>query len=605
MQEDWTMAEHLEHGLQTHDSRTEFIECAEVTEIPDEGVIAVNVSGQPIALAKSDGKIFAVDNRCPHMGYPLNRGSVHDGILICHWHNAMFDLASGCTFHPFADDVEPYPVEVRDGKVYVNVSPNGANAVERWKGRLREGLEQSINLILAKSVIALRSLGTAPDAIVEVGALYGARGRRAGWGPALTILTCMANVAAKLSDADKVLALYQGLLHVSGETSASAPRIALSELETDTHSLSQLKTWFRYFIEVRNADGAERTILTAIANGATESQVCDMMVAAATDHFYRDGGHTLDFINKAFELLERIGWEKADEVIPTLVGMLSSSSRAEEENRWRSPIDFVPVLRETFDELETLVAAGKNKTWKGSDALVETLLADAPLETIDALKSAIQEGATLTELTQTLAYAATLRIAQFHTKNEFGDWIAVLHTYTYCNALHQCAKRAPSVEIIRGIFHGAMAIYFDRWFNMPAARLPQYRRETETLPTDADALLEAFVMLLDTQAQADRAGMYIYRYLSLGHSREALVEKLGHILLREDAEFHSFQMLEAAFQQADELDESRAQMTLVAASRYLAAHAPTARARRQTANLALRLHRGEDLSADNPDEAVD
>ena len=599
------MAEHSGSNLRADDSTPEFIECAEVAKIPDEGVIAVNVSGQPIALAKSEGKIFAVDNRCPHMGYPLNRGSVHDGILICHWHHAMFDLASGCTFHPFADDVQPYPVEVRDGKVYVSVGANGANPVERWKGRLREGLEQSINLILAKSVIALRSLDTAPDAIVEVGALYGARGRRAGWGPAMTILTCMANVAAKLSDADKVLALYQGLLHVSGETSASAPRIALAQLETDTHSLSQLKTWFRYFIEVRNADGAERTVMTAIANGATETEVCDMMVAAATDHFYRDGGHTLDFINKAFELLERIGWEKSDEVIPTLVGMLASSSRAEEQNQWRSPIDFVPVLKEAFEELETLVAEGKGKTWKDKDSLAEILLADAPLETIDTLKSAIQAGATLTELTQTLVYAAALRIAQFHTKNEFGDWIAVLHTYTYCNALHQCAKRAPSVEIIRGVFHGAIAIYFDRWFNMPAARLPQHRRETDTLPTDADTLLEEFVSLLDTQAQADKAGMYVYRYLTLGHPRETLLEKLGHILLREDAEFHSFQMLEAAFQQADELDEARAQMTLVAASRYLAAHAPTARARRQTASLALRLHRGDDLSADNPDEAVD
>ena len=584
---------------------SEFIKCAEVADIPEEGVIALNIAGHSIALAKSNGKIFAVDNRCPHMGYPLNRGSVQDGILICHWHHAMFDLASGCTFHPFADDVQAYPIDVRDGSVYVNVGANGADAVARWKIRLREGLEQSINLILAKSVIALRSLKTAPDAIVEVGALYGARGRRAGWGPAMTILTCMANVAEKLTDADKVLALYQGLLHVSSETSASAPRIPLTRLETDTHSLAQLKTWFRYFIEVRNADGAERTILTAIAQGATPTQICDIMVAAATDHFYRDGGHTLDFINKAFELLERIGWEKADEVIPTLVGMLASSSRAEEQNRWRSPIDFVPVLRGIFDELEAIIESGKGKQWHGSEALTETLLGEEPLGTIDALKSAFQEGATLTELTQTLASAAALRIARFHTKNEFGDWIAVLHTYTYANALHQCAKRAPSVEIARGIFHGAMAIYFDRWFNMPAARLPQNRRETETLPTDADELLDAFVDLLDTQAQADRGGMYIYRYLSLGHPREALLERLGHILLREDAEFHSFQMLEAAFQQADELDEARARIALVAAARYLAAHAPTARARRQTANLALRLHRGDDLSADDPDEAVD
>ena len=83
------MAEQTRHELNSHHSVTEFIECAEVSEIPDDGVIAVNLAGQPIALAKSDGKIFAVDNRCPHMGYPLNRGSVHDGILICHWHHAI------------------------------------------------------------------------------------------------------------------------------------------------------------------------------------------------------------------------------------------------------------------------------------------------------------------------------------------------------------------------------------------------------------------------------------------------------------------------------------------------------------------------------------
>ena len=87
------------------------------------------------------------------------------------------------------------------------------------------------------------------------------------------------------SDEDRVLALTHGLVHVSSETSGSPPRIALEPLDTDEHSLSRLKEWFRYFVEVRNADGAERALQTAIANGATPTQACDMMVAAATDHF--------------------------------------------------------------------------------------------------------------------------------------------------------------------------------------------------------------------------------------------------------------------------------------------------------------------------------
>jgi nitrite reductase/ring-hydroxylating ferredoxin subunit len=337
---------------------SDFVQCARVEEIPDGEIIAVNIEGHSIALANSEGTIRAVDNRCPHMGYPLNRGTIHNGILICHWHHARFDLASGCTFDPWADDVHSYPVEVQDGGVFVNVHANGHDPVARWKTRLYEGLEQNINLILAKAIIALRSLRTPTDDIVEVGGLYGARMRRNGWGAAMTILTAMANVADKLTDADKVLALYQGLLHVSQETSSSAPRVVLTPLETEAHSLERLKEWFRYFIEVRNADGAERTVLTAISKGATPAQVCDMMVAAATDHFYRDGGHTLDFINKGFELIDRVGWDKAGEILPTLVGGLASSSRSEEQNRWRSPIDFVPLLNDAFDELEILVELG-------------------------------------------------------------------------------------------------------------------------------------------------------------------------------------------------------------------------------------------------------
>jgi nitrite reductase/ring-hydroxylating ferredoxin subunit len=51
---------------------------------------------RPILVIYDRGRVFALDNRCPHMGFPLERGSVEDGILTCHWHHARFDLESGC-----------------------------------------------------------------------------------------------------------------------------------------------------------------------------------------------------------------------------------------------------------------------------------------------------------------------------------------------------------------------------------------------------------------------------------------------------------------------------------------------------------------------------
>jgi hypothetical protein len=71
---------------------------------------------------------------------------------------------------------------------------------------------------------------------------------------------------------------------------------------------------------------------------------------------------------------------------------------------------------------------------------------------------------------------------------------------------------------------------------------------------------------------------------------------LGKLLLREDRDFHTIQMVEAAFCQYRLLRGTPAAAhVLVAAARYLAAHAPTVRAQGQTYQIAHRLHRGENL----------
>ena len=79
-----------------------------------------------------------------------------------------------------------------------------------------------------------------------------------------------------------------------------------------------------------------------------------------------------------------------------------------------------------------------------------------------------------------------------------------------------------------------------------------------------------------------------------GGDEKTLFATLAESLLREDGEFHSFQMLEAAIRQFDEQDgQEHKRLMMVAAARYLAAHAPTQRELLQTQRIALRLHRGE------------
>jgi nitrite reductase/ring-hydroxylating ferredoxin subunit len=595
------------NGKASVDENARLIRVGPRAELTGVTVVSGGRHGIAVFASSVSDRVYAVDNRCPHMGFPLHRGSVADGILTCHWHHARFDLESGGTFDPWADDVQTYATFVEDGIVYVDPRPRGGDRIAHAKERLWDGLEQDLNLVTVKSVLALLEAGVAPAEILAVGGRFGATYRRGGWAAGLTILSAMGNLLPSLAPEDRALALYHGLIHVASDCAGQPPRFALDPLPTGAVSGDRLKGWFRRFVEVRDADGAERALLTAIAGGMSSADLADLLASAATDHVFLDGGHTVDFINKACELLDLIGWEGAPTILPSLVRGIAMARRSEELNAWRHPVDLVGLLEATFDRLpELFAAAGSDPDWRAPLDLTETLLGEDPAAIVEALSTALAAGAPATSVSRAVSCAAALRVAHFHTSNEFADWITVLHTFTHANAVHQLLGRAPSPELLRGVYHGAMRLYLDRFLNMPAAQLPEERRrDLAALPSEADALLATLRDLLDREQQVQAAGLIVQRWLSLGHDPAPLIAELGHLLLREDGEFHSYQMLEAGVALYGELapeDADAAARVLVAVARYLAAHAPTSRAMLQTAKTACRLQRGEDLAAE-PDDA--
>lgn len=590
----------------TSTQNADSIRVGTLDELKKKGCIVVSGEDRPIAVFYHDGKAHAVDNRCPHLGFPLHKGTVQDGILTCHWHHARFDLKSGCTFDLWADDVPTCPVEIRDGEVWVCGRCRYADEAAHWKNRLHEGMQQNISLIIAKAILGMMEAGVDYRDIVREAALFGAR-YRDGWASGMTIMTAMANLVPYLPEEETFLVLYQGLRRVANDCNGEVPRRDRHPLQTDEADPATLKRWLRYWTLVRHRDGAERTLLTAIEHADSPAVAADLLFTAVTDRYYADGGHALDFINKAFEVLDLIGWEHAKEILPTVVRQLVAARGGEESNVWRHPIDLVPLLEEAFKELPTLTEVnGSMAPWGKGDTtqLAHAILGDNPIAIVNALKDAIRSGAPPTDLSKALAYAAALRIARFGTANEFSDWITALHTFTYCNALHQSMKRLgswvlrpASCEILRGVFHGAMSVYLDRFLNIPPARLPGERGETlDDEPTDADELRAKFLAVLDTQQKVDEAARVVARYVSLGHPIEPLIATLTRAVVREDADFHTFQMLEAGVRQYEEWrGTEEGKNILVAVARYLAAHSPTQRAQLQTAQIALRLHRGEAL----------
>ena len=141
-----------------------------------------------------------------------------------------------------------------------------------------------------------------------------------------------------------------------------------------------------------------------------------------------------------------------------------------------------------------------------------------------------------------------------------------------------------------------MQVYLIRFLNVPPARLPgEGDDKLDDLPCDQDELRDNFLSGLDRQGAVKMAGRLVARYLILGHPEEPLIATLSRAVLREDAEFHTFQMLEAGVQQYRQWGERMGRHILIAVARYLAAHSPTERAQLQTAMVARRLSRGESI----------
>src|SRR5215217_4839937 len=495
-------------GMETRSA--EFVRAAMLDDVRAAGRMAVRVGSRALALFCHDGRVYAVDNRCPHMGFPLHRGSVRDGILTCHWHHARFDLESGGTFDQFADEARVFPVEIRDGEVWVDLTPR-EDQLAHQRQRLLDGLERNISLVVAKSAIGLLGSGEDPAEPFRMGLDFGVRYRRAGWGQGLTIHACMMNLLPHLSPEDRPLALYHGLSAVSRDSAGEPPRFVVRPLPTETLDLATLKGWFRRFVEVRDSEGAERCIVSAVRAGADHVQMADMLFAAATDHRYLDVGHVLDFTNKAFEALDVAGWSHAEAVLSGLAQGYTGARRMEESNSWRNPVDIVEILEDAFEHLPNALEKGRGPhgRWGAREELAAVLLEENPKVIAEALLEALREGVIEEELAGAVAYAAALRIARFPTTNEFGDWDTALHTFTFSNAVHQGLRRASSLELLRGVFDAAMSVHLDRFLNVPLTRLPEPHGSEET----PEELLAGLPALLDERQRVDAAGELVARYL--------------------------------------------------------------------------------------------
>lgn len=104
---------------------SQFVKVCAVADLPDQGAVAVEVNGSPIAIVRTQGEVFAVRDVCSHDELTLSDGDVYDYTIECPAHGSCFDVRTGAvTQWPARDPVITYPAKVEDGHVLVSLTPN-------------------------------------------------------------------------------------------------------------------------------------------------------------------------------------------------------------------------------------------------------------------------------------------------------------------------------------------------------------------------------------------------------------------------------------------------------------------------------------------------
>ena len=400
-----------------------------VAELEDKGRTIFRQDGRQIALFHTERGIFACNNRCPHEGYPLREGTLDkDCKLTCNWHNWKFDLATGENQRD-GDRLRVYPVELRDGEVWVEiVDPPFEDRKAKTMADLETAFEDHDYERLAREVARLRQIGADPlDGLA--GAIDWSHDRMEfGWTHAY------AGAAAWLTLYDEngndpesqLICMLESIGHMADDV-LREPRYPYAEGVEDWDEEAFVRA-----VEIEDEPKAIRLTRGALQSGLGFADIERGLTRATLAH-YNSFGHSLIYIPKAGKLIERLGDRVAEPVLLSLVREIVQAFRE----------DLIPEFRSYGQALEAYGTRTNGHAPSADDFLglnikkaIKLTAEHGSAPPLDLYRSLLASNAR-NMLTFDLAHQDDLNVPFGGEKG----WLDVTHGLTFANAVRtQCTK---------------------------------------------------------------------------------------------------------------------------------------------------------------------
>ncbi|MDJ0895498.1 MAG: Rieske 2Fe-2S domain-containing protein [Alphaproteobacteria bacterium] len=391
----------------------------------------LKAGSKQIALFHGAKGVFACNNRCPHEGYPLVEGSLAGGcVLTCNWHNWKFDLESGETLIG-EDALQRYPVEIRDGEVFVDVSgpPPEVRRTSALKG-LQDGFRRDARDRLAREIARLEAAGGDPLDAVRMALDWAHDRLEFGTTHAIAAAPDWLSLRERHAreDAERLAAVTEIVGHLNWD-SLREPHYPYPEGESDFDADALVEA-----IEAEDEATAVRLVRGALRSGVALQTVLEALGRAALAH-YADFGHSAIYVLKTGELLDRLGAAAAEPLLLALTRSLVTNTREDLIPEFRDYAGALaawdgtgdaPVVAEDFDGLGVRAALARCVASSGQEhALYDALLGAAAR--------------------QWLHFDLSIQDRTDNPVSQNINWLDFTHAVTFANAVRHLCDRQPEL----------------------------------------------------------------------------------------------------------------------------------------------------------------
>ena len=490
---------------------------------------------QVVLFRLSEDEIYAVNNRCPHEGYPLAQGYVKGCLVTCIWHNYKFDLRDGsCIVGEEA--VRTWPLRIRDGLIEIDMTPPAPEVlIPPLLKSLHDGLFERELGRVARDVVRLLEAGLSPERIAFEGARFDAIHAEYGSTHALPLATDVLSLLPLYPGVDAAYPLMQVMDMASDESTVR--RAARARPKAVDPGEDTRKAGRRLFALVENeeVEEAEGLLIGALQAGWNRDVIEPWLFELCVEHFL-DFGHALIYQIKVFDLIEAIGWDEAAvHLLPSHLFRIANGTREDTLPSWKWFSRRLEALAPQWDKLYR--RQQEPKRVPRPDAFVKTILDGEPVTLFEALVDALEQGWDAHELCRLISVAASLRILRFDPSIAFDitvqeGFLHVTHLLTHADAVHSSLKRFESPRVLRLLFFAARFVNKARPLDMPKGKRIDTRQllARATAPTpDAAGIDEGAVHAAVTARLGDEALKTAASFLATHPDR---VEALWRFLLK-------------------------------------------------------------------------